>query len=125
MSNRRFAPKEKAPSGARASVIRFVAGPTPPRWTCHHHAQGSDIEAYVATLDGLEVIAQTKTMDGADARTNAELIVQAVNEYETLRPLIAELVSLLKLYPESSGVAGGVRQDIETVCRKARRILRM
>ncbi len=92
------------------------------RWSCHHRLDGSDIEAYIAETGGLEVIAQTCDVEGADAQANAERIVRAVNAYETTQPLITELAAALELCLACEGLSPAARQEAEFAIRRAKKL---
>jgi len=93
------------------------------RWSCHHHHEGSDIEAYVMATDGLEVIAQTRAVEGLDAHANAELIIRAVNAYERTQPIIAELVLALEMCLMSETLSPEAAHEAELALGRARKLL--
>src|ERR1700677_3043161 len=82
---------------ALESALANLDSHTPPRWTCRHHMDGSDITGFVMTTGGLETIAQAKQADGINARANAELIVRAVNNHDRYLPVINDLITALEL----------------------------
>jgi hypothetical protein len=73
--------------------------------------------------NGLEIIAQTKQIPGVDAKANAEFIVNAVNHFETNRPLIAALVNALELCLQSESLSWEVEQEADIICKKAKRVM--
>ncbi len=96
---------------------------TSPRWICHHHASGSDIEAYVEKNNRLEVIAETHQTEFVDAHANAELIVSAVNDYEKHQKLIADLTNALELCLNSKGLSWEAEQETGVVLARAHRVV--
>jgi len=122
MSSRGIALRERPNRRTYGDIVitQILPQATPPRWTCHHHAHGSEIEAYVAAVGNIEVIAEVRQAEGMSARANAEVIVRAVNEHEKCRPLLSELADFMEKYlgllPEES------RREGEFLCRKARKV---
>src|SRR5262249_7609178 len=104
------------------AVVKNEA-PTPTRWACHHHAGGSDIEAYVPVKDGLDIIGQMKQTNGVNARANAELVVQAVNERGRYYPMINELIAALELCLENDSLTWEAEQEADIVLRRAKKII--
>ncbi len=108
---------------AAFGALNNISGSTPERWICNHHANGSDIEAYVVADNCLEVIAQTRQTQNIDAKANASLIVRAVNDYEKHQSLIAELISALELCLASDTLSWEAEQEAEIVVARAKQIV--
>jgi len=126
MSTRHLALKEK-PFRARGheevlAIINNLQTSTPIRWICNHHTYGSDIEGFVQATQSLEIIAETRVVEGVSARANAELIARAVNEFGKYKPLIASLVAMLERC-QASDKLSNLALEIEGMCGRARRII--
>ncbi len=101
--------------------VRDTATPTP--WSCNHHKDGSDIEAYCEATGDWEIVAQTRAAPYVNAKANASYIAHAVNDYERMIATIYELVGALELCLESEDLSWEAEQEAEIVCARAHQAL--
>lgn len=106
--------KKKSAPATRAKAMFHLAD-----WTCVHHPDRSEIQAYVEGSGDWQTIAEIRTAGFVDAEPTAEYIKRAVNDYEKNKVLIAELVDALRLCLDCSGLTWEAEHDGEIAIARA------
>lgn len=94
------------------------------KWSCIHHANSSEIEAYCMASGKRETIAETHQTSGVSSEAIAEFIVHAVNNIEKQEHLINEMVLVIENCLECDGhLDWSAEHDAEVVLRHAKKIM--
>ncbi len=107
------------PQKKPASVKKPTHSPAP--WSCRHHADVSEIFAYTEPNGVPQVIAETFSLPGANAKHNAEAIVHAVNGHEQTKELMAQMLNALELCLDCGGLTWEAEQEAESVYKKLKK----
>lgn len=85
----------------KASKTRFLtpkeSSYTLMPWSCNHYPTYSEIEAYLPSTGGHEIIADIHDTKGVDAEVVAGLMARAVNSYEKNHDMIEQMTAALEL----------------------------
>jgi hypothetical protein len=90
-------------------------------WSCVHHGDRSEIEAYVMAKGDWTVIAEVRDTPHIKAEEMANYIAKAANDFDQNRQLIEELMGALELCLECDGITWEAEQEAEVALKRAKK----
>jgi hypothetical protein len=92
-------------------------------WSCNHYPTYSEIEAYIPITGDWEIIADIHDTKGVDAEILAGLIARAVNSYEKIHDMIAQMTVAIELCLECSDcLTWEAEHEAQSVLNRATRM---
>ena len=88
---------------ARKTVRRVATQIASMIFSCTHFDEISEIDAYIASIDKVESIADIRSAAGINAKDIAEFIVRAANNEARMKNIIHQLLDALRLCLDCDG----------------------
>ncbi len=110
--------KPRGAAGNGGNVERFC--PNRP-WECRHHADRSEIVAYIEVAAAWETVAVIPPITGSSAKATAEFIARLVNDSARTQSLLREAMEALQLCLEEDTLTFASEQAADRVAAEIRK----